>query len=145
VALEPIWQGVNSMAKLLLVDDEPTQLDLYARFLAREGHEIKSANCGREAIEMAKIFCPSVVVMDLVLPDMDGTEAIARLLRECKKCGECPKIVINTGYEKYRFDFRCWGADAFVVKSSDPSELLSQVKEVLKKTHTSKREREARN
>ena len=145
MALEPIWQGVNSMARLLLVEDEPTQLDLYANCLAREGHEIRSASCGREAIEMAKSFCPSVVVMDLVLPDMDGTEAIARLLGESRRCGECPKIIINTGHEKYRFDFRCWGADAFVVKSSDPGELLSQVKEVLKKTHTSRREREARN
>jgi len=145
VALEPIWQGVNSMARLLLVEDEPTQSDLYARCLAREGHEIKRANCGREAIEMAKSFCPSVVVMDLVLPDMDGTEAIARLLGESSKCGNFPKIVINTGYERYRFDFRCWGADAFVVKSSDPRELLSRVKEVLKKNHIAGRERETRN
>jgi DNA-binding response OmpR family regulator len=94
---------------------------------------------------MARSFCPSVVVMDLVLPDMDGTEAIARLLRDSEACEQRPKIVINTGHEEYKFDFRCWGADAFVVKSSDPSELLSQVKEVLKKTYKSKREREARN
>ncbi len=142
MALEPIWQGVNGMAKLLLVEDEPAQLDLYTRFLAREGHEIRGASCGREAIEMAKSFCPSVVVMDLVLPDMDGTEAISRLLCEC---GRRPKIVINTGYERYRFDFRCWGADAFVVKSSDPGELLNKIKQVLKNSHIAKREREARN
>jgi len=130
------------MARLLLVEDEPTQLDLYTRFLADEGHEIKGANCGGEAIEMAKSFCPSVVVMDLVLPDMDGTEAISRLLCEC--C-ERPKIVINTGYEKYRFDFRCWGADAFVVKSSDPCELLNKVRQVLGNPDITRREREARN
>jgi DNA-binding response OmpR family regulator len=115
------------MAKLLLVEDEPAQLDFYKCLLAEDGYEIEQAMCGREAIEVARRFCPSVVVIDLVLPDMDGTEAISRLLDEC---GET-KIVINTGYESYRFDFRCWGADAFVVKSSDPSELRATVKQVL--------------
>jgi DNA-binding response OmpR family regulator len=129
------------LARLLLVEDEPTQLDLYKRFLSEDGYEVVGAHSGREAIEMAKAFCPSVVVLDLVLPDMDGTEAISRLLRECGH----PKIVINTGYERYRYDFRCWGADAFVVKSSDPSELRAKVKQVLGRSRQTKRERESRN
>jgi DNA-binding response OmpR family regulator len=116
------------LAKLLLVEDEPTHFALYQRLLAEDGHEIRGAKCGEEAIEVAKSFCPSVVVLDLVLPDMEGTETIARLLSECGK----PKIVINTGYPRYRYDFRCWGADAFVVKSSDPTELRAKVKQVLK-------------
>jgi DNA-binding response OmpR family regulator len=115
------------MAKLLLVEDEPAHFALYKRFLAEDGYEIMGAQCGEEAITMAKRFCPSVVVLDLVLPDMDGTEAISRLLSECGR----PKIVINTGYESFRYNFRCWGADAFVVKSSDPSELRAKVKQVL--------------
>lgn len=115
------------MARLLLVEDEPAQLDFYKCLLAEDGYEIEEAKCGREAIEVAKRFCPTIVVIDLVLPDMDGTEAISRLLRECGK----PKIVINTGYESYRFDFRCWGADAFVVKSSDPTVLRATVRRVL--------------
>jgi DNA-binding response OmpR family regulator len=115
------------LARLLLVEDEPAQLDFYKCLLAEDGYEIEEAKCGSEAIEVAKRFCPSIVVMDLVLPDMDGTEAISRLLCECGR----PKIVINTGYESYRFDFRCWGADAFVVKSSDPSDLRATVRRVL--------------
>jgi DNA-binding response OmpR family regulator len=115
------------LARLLLVEDEPAQLDFYRCLLAEDGYEIEEAKCGKEAIEVAKRFCPSIVVIDLVLPDMDGTEAISRLLSECGK----PKIVINTGYESYRFDFRCWGADAFVVKSSDPSKLRATVRRVL--------------
>lgn len=115
------------MAKLLLVEDEPTHRDFYSKFLAEDGHEVAEARCGREAIELAKVFCPSVVVLDLVLPDMDVSETISRLLSECG----CPKIVINTNYESFRLDFRCWGADAFVVKSSDPSELKKKVRQVL--------------
>ena len=115
------------MARLLLVEDEPAQLDFYKRLLVEDGHEVREAQCGREAIRIAKSFCPSIVVLDLVLPDMDGTEAISRLLRECGR----PKIVINTGYASYRFDFRCWGADAFVIKSSDAAELRSKVRQVL--------------
>jgi len=115
------------LARLLLVEDEPTQMEFYRRFLAEDGHEVRAAATGKEAIELAKSFCPSVVVLDLVLPDMDGSETISRLLAECG----CPKIVINTNYECYRFDFRCWGADAFVMKSSDPSELIDAVKQVL--------------
>jgi len=102
-------------------------MEFYKRFLAEHGHEVKAASTGREAIELAKSFCPSVVVLDLVLPDMDASETISRLLAECG----CPKIVINTNYEFFRFDFRCWGADAFVIKSSDPGELIGAVKQVL--------------
>lgn len=119
------------MAKLLLVEDEPTHRDFYKRFLAEDGHEVAEAQCGREAIELAKVFCPSVVVLDLVLPDMDVSETISRLLTECGS----PKIVINTNYESFRFDFRCWGADAFVVKSSDPSELKKKIRQVLTGSH----------
>jgi DNA-binding response OmpR family regulator len=117
------------VARLLLVEDEPAHLDLYKQTLADDGHQVMEARCGREAIEAAKTFHPSVVVLDLVLPDMAGTEAIGELLRECGR----PKIVINTCHERFRFDFRCWGADAFVVKSSDPSELASTVRRLLQK------------
>ena len=126
------------MARLLLVEDEPTHRSFYKHFLAQDGYEIREAGSGREAISLAKSFCPSVVVLDLVLPDMDVSETISRLLAECGR----PKIVINTGYEFYRLDFRCWGADAFVVKSSDPSELRRKVKQVLSLKDT---ERESRN
>ncbi len=129
------------MAKLLLVEDEPAHFALYKRFLAEDGHEIMGAQCGEEAITMAKRFCPSVVVLDLVLPDMDGTEAISRLLCECEQ----PKIVINTGYESFRYNFRCWGADAFVVKSSDPSELRDKVRQVLKPSFEQGTGRDKRN
>ena len=118
------------MARLLLVEDEPAHLAFYRRLLAEDGHEIAEAQCGSEAIKVAKSFCPSVVIMDLVLPDMEGPEAIGRLINECGH----PKIVINTGYETFRFDFRCWGADAFVVKSSDPTELKTRVRQLLSGT-----------
>ena len=120
-------EGGESVAKLLLVEDEPAHLSFYKRLLSEEGHEVLEASSGREAIKLAKKVCPGVVVLDLMLPDMDGTEAIARLLNECGR----PKIVINTCYESFRNDFRCWGADAFVVKSSDPSELKLRVRQVL--------------
>lgn len=129
------------MAKLLLVEDEPAHFALYKRFLAEDGHEVMGAQCGEEAITMAKRFCPSVVVLDLVLPDMDGTEAISRLLCECGQ----PKIVINTGYESFRYNFRCWGADAFVVKSSDPSELRDKIRQVLKPSFEQGIRRDKRN
>lgn len=129
------------MAKLLLVEDEPAHFALYKRFLAEDGHEIMGARCGEEAITVAKRFCPSVVVLDLVLPDMEGTETISRLISECGS----PKIVINTGYERFKCNFRCWGADAFVVKSSDPSELRAKVNQVLGPSLTERMRRDKRN
>ncbi len=128
------------MAKLLLVEDEPTHLELFKRCLTEDGHEVHEAHCGKEAIELARSLSPSVVVLDLVLPDMDGIEAISKLL----ECGS-PKIVINTCYESYRYDFRCWGADAFVVKSSDPTELVRKVRQVLAEGSAGLRGAESRN
>lgn len=115
------------MARLLLVEDEPAQLDFYRSLFESEGHDIRQATNGSEAIAAAKDFNPAVVVIDLLLPDMDGAEAISRILSECQKA----KIVINTNYAHYRMDFRCWNADAFVIKSSDPSELVKVVRNVL--------------
>jgi len=115
------------LARLLLVEDEPAQFHYYRCLLEQDGHDVRGAMCGEEAIAVAKDFCPAVVILDLVLPDMDGTEAISKILTECGR----PRIIINTNYESFRLDFRCWGADAFVVKSTDPSQLRSAVRQVL--------------
>jgi len=124
------------LARLLLVEDEPAQLSYYRCLFEKDGHDVVEARCGEEAIAKAKSFCPAVVIMDLVLPDMTGAEAISKILSECGR----PRIVINTNYESFRLDFRCWGADAFVVKSTDPSELQSAVREVLAQDSPSRRE-----
>ncbi len=129
------------MARLLLVEDEPAQLDFYRSLFESEGHDIRQATNGEEAIEAAKEFNPAVVVIDLVLPDMHGAEAISKILSQCQKA----KIVINTNYGHYRMDFRCWNADAFVVKSSDPAELVRVVRDVLSLSRQDLTKEESRN
>jgi two-component system response regulator (stage 0 sporulation protein F) len=67
------------------------------------------------------------VILDIVMPEMDGMEAMTRILRKHRKI----PVILNTSYSKYREDFMTWAADAYVMKSSDFTELKEKIKELL--------------
>ena len=68
--------------KLLLVDDEPQMLQLLRIELSAAGYEVASAGCGREAFEKAKQFKPHLILMDILLPDMNGSDVVKTLRAE---------------------------------------------------------------
>ncbi len=67
------------MPKVLIVDDDPDNIELMARFLKKRGFEIVEAGNGPQAIELARAEQPDLVLMDMVMPEMDGTEATRQL------------------------------------------------------------------
>ena len=69
----------NRRASVLVVDDEPTIAEIVARYLDRAGYRTRVAHDGREAIELAETERPDLVVLDLMLPRMDGLEVMRRL------------------------------------------------------------------
>lgn len=115
------------MALILLVEDDPNQCVLYAEELKREGHEVITAHDGKEAISQVENVRPDLVVMDISMPGMDGIEAMSRMLAKDHKL----PIILNSAYATYKENFRAWSADAYVVKSSDLSELKDAIKRVL--------------
>ncbi|MDV5120722.1 MAG: response regulator [Candidatus Scalindua sp.] len=117
------------MTTILLVEDDKNQRLLYEQELRHEGYEVVTASNGKEALEEVQEKLPDIVIMDINMPKMDGIEAMGRILGKNK---EIP-VIINTAYSNYKDSFMSWAADAYIVKTSDLSELKEKIKEVLAK------------
>ncbi len=115
------------MTKLLIVDDEGPLRLLYEKEFTEEGYEVVIAGDGREAVEKIEEETPDLVILDIQMPEMDGLEAMGRILGKHNKI----PVIINTAYSSYKSNFMSWAADAYVVKSSNLDELKSTIREVL--------------
>ncbi len=115
------------MAKVLIVDDEPHLRLLYETDLRRAGFETMTAANADQGLEFVETMQPDVVVLDIRMPGMDGVEALQRIL---DRDNTIP-VILNTAYSSYRDNFMTWAADAYVTKSSDTTELVETVKELM--------------
>jgi CheY-like chemotaxis protein len=124
---------VMAKEKILLIDDEENILMLYQQELLEDGYQVLTAQSAREGIDKIKAELFDLVVMDIRMPAMDGLEALGRILGLKK---DIP-VVLNTAYSNYKDDFMSWAADAYVVKSSDLTQLKTTIREVLDKKKSS--------
>lgn len=115
------------MAKILVVEDEKHQRELYVMELQDEGYEVDEAENGKQAVDLVKKNKYDLVVLDIRMPEMDGIEALGKILSRDKKI----PIIINTAYSNYKSNFMTWTADAYVTKSSNLDELKSKIVEIL--------------
>ena len=115
------------MTTILLVEDDKDQRLLYEQELGFEGYEIVTAADGKDALIKVQEQLFDLVVMDINLPMMDGIETMGRILSKHKNI----PIIINTAYSSYKDNFMTWAADAFIVKSSDLTELKNKIKEII--------------
>ena len=118
-----------SARKILLVENEEGQRLLYEQELNEEGYLVLWARNGKEALQYLEESPFDLVVLDIVMPEMDGLEVLAKIVSRYKKM----PVILHTAYAHYKNDFMTWLADAFVVKSSDLSVLKKTVKELLRK------------
>jgi len=112
---------------ILVVDDDENQRFLCQEVLTDEGYDVMVAKDGKEALRKVEQRLPDLVILDIVMPEMDGMEAMTRILRKHRKI----PVILNTSYSKYREDFMTWAADAYVMKSSDFTELKEKIKELV--------------
>lgn len=117
------------MTTILLVEDDKNQRLLYEQELSLEGYEIVTAADGKECLKKVHEQSPDMIIMDINIPKMDGIETMGMVLSKHKNI----PIIINTAYNSYKDNFMSWAADAYVVKSSDLTELKNKIKEVLAK------------
>ncbi len=115
------------MKKILFVDDEENLRELYKQELNHEGYSVILAANGIEALARIEQERPDLVVMDIRMPEMDGIEALGKMVERFKDIS----VILNTAYISYKEDFRTWAAEGYVVKSSDLTELKHKIKEVL--------------
>lgn len=114
---------------LLVVDDDPSLSELYRLELEDEGYRVLTATSGAAALECLRAEPADLVVLDMRMEGMDGLETLAEILKVRR---ELP-VVINTAYSNFKTDFGTWSADAYVVKSSDLTELKTRVRDVLRR------------
>jgi CheY-like chemotaxis protein len=118
------------MAQILLVEDQPNQRQLYAEELMDCGYDVKIASTGPEALEVFKQCHPQLVIMDVLLPGMNGIEVMERMLAAEPQL----PIIVHSAYTSPSHDFITWFARAYVVKSGDLQELKNQVQKALSGT-----------
>ena len=121
--------------KVLVVDDDPGIVRLMERFLQREGYEVITATNGLQALKAAKDENLELIILDLMLPGVDGFEVCHRLKKEPNTSGVPIIMVSGKADEADKEAAAEAGADAYLIKSADPSELHEQVKELLSLRH----------
>ena len=117
------------MEKILCVDDDPSLLRLYQDELSEEGYKVILAKDGQEALSKLAKEKPQVVVLDIRMPVMDGIGTLTAMLGKDRQI----PVILNTAYPQYRENFMTWGAEAYVIKSSDLTELKQKIRAVLEK------------
>jgi DNA-binding response OmpR family regulator len=119
--------------RFLVVDDEQLIRELLAELLSSEGYEVVSASNGREAIQLAALETPHLVILDANMPEMDGIET-SRQLRSKQETCSVP-IIMVTAFEETRTEALHAGVDDFVTKPFQVAALLARVRALLKAGH----------
>jgi DNA-binding response OmpR family regulator len=131
---QPVPSSSNTSARVsgrvLVVDDDPNLAEVVARYLEKEGLTVEIARDGRTGLEVALATLPDLVVLDLMLPGLDGIEVFRRL----RKVAPIPVVMLTArGSEEERVAGLDLGADDYVAKPFSPRELVARVKAVLRR------------
>lgn len=119
--------------KILVVDDERIVTEVVERYLAREGYDVRRAGDGSEALRIGQEWSPDLIVLDLMLPGVDGLEVCRRLRANT----QVPIIMLTArGEEIDRIVGLEMGADDYMVKPFSPRELVARIKAILRRTTT---------
>ena len=124
---------MSQIPKILVVDDDPDIVEILRYNLSLAGYDVKSASNGKEAIKKAKIFIPEIILLDVMMPEMDGIEA-CRLIREIPSLNNTRIIFLSARNEDYTqisaFDA---GADDYISKPVKPKILLKKISSIFKR------------
>ncbi|MGE5250263.1 MAG: response regulator transcription factor [Bacteroidota bacterium] len=118
------------MAKILVIDDEPSIVNLVTAYLKPEGYEVYTASDGPSGLKAAQAYKPDLIVLDVMLPGMDGVELLSRLRRE----SEVYVILLTARTEETdKIVGLSMGADDYVTKPFSPRELTARIKAALRR------------
>ena len=119
------------MAVILIVDDSPTELHLFKSMLAKSGFETIVADSGEEGIRQAEVSRPDCILMDVVMPGMNGFQATRKLTQD-PRTSDSPVIMVTT---KDQETDKIWGmrqgAVEYIVKPVGQKELVAKINQVM--------------
>ena len=112
-------------SKIMIVDDDARVCQEVKSHLEGLGYDIVTAPDGPAALALAESAEFDLVVLDIGMPTMDGLETLGKMLSMDNRL----PVILNTAYPSYKDNFMSWAADAYVVKSSDLTELKEKIRE----------------
>ena len=118
--------------KILIVDDEQNIVDLISAYLKKEEYQVITANDGEDALEMARQHDPDLIILDIMLPRMDGLEVLSILRAE----SDAYVIMLTAKTEEIdKIIGLSVGADDYVTKPFSPRELMARIRAALRRIH----------
>ncbi len=116
-----------TIRKILVVDDSPTERHLLANILTKSGYQVGVATCGEEALKITKEVMPDLVLMDIVMPGLNGFQA-TRMISKDKATQHIPVIICSTkGLETDKIWGLRQGAKDYIIKPIIADELLQKI------------------
>ena len=127
-------EKTEAKTKVLVVDDDKRILQILKLYLVKDGYEVMTAERGDEALDMALSSQPGIIILDIMLPGMDGWD----VLENIRRTSDVPVIMLTAkGDITDRIQGLDCGADDYIVKPFEPKELLARVKAVLRRAASS--------
>ncbi|KTT41658.1 chemotaxis protein CheY, partial [Pseudomonas oryzihabitans] len=117
---------------ILIVEDDPDSASVLEAYLQRDGFAVALAEDGRQGLELFQRLQPDLVLLDMMLPRLGGTEVLAQI----RRVGDTPVIMVTAiGDEPEKLGALRYGADDYVVKPYNPKEVVARVHAVLRRCH----------
>jgi DNA-binding response OmpR family regulator len=125
---------------ILVVDDEPNIVELARIYLRNEGFDVEAAENGREALEKARSLKPKLILLDIMMPELDGIEVCRTLRKE----SDIPIVMLTArGDDVDKIVGLELGADDYITKPFNPREMVARIKAVLRRTDTGRKQSSA--
>ncbi len=126
-------QQKKQMPKILVVDDEANIIELVRLYLEREGYEVDEATNGTDAVSKHRVWNPDIILLDLMLPDIDGYE----VCRQIRTHSDTPILMLTARKEDIdKIVGLELGADDYLTKPFNPRELVARVRAILRRYQT---------
>jgi DNA-binding response OmpR family regulator len=117
------------MNRILVVDDEPNIRFVYKEVLSEEGFDVLEAESGKDTFDILKRELIDLVILDVKLRSESGLDVLQKIIKEYPNT----PVVLCSAYISFQNHYTSWLADSYVIKSSDPEELLNEINRVLEK------------
>ena len=120
--------------KIFIIEDDQTISQMYRLKFENENFDVQWASNGRDGVELVREFLPDIILLDLQMPEMNGTEAL-KVIRSNDWGKDVPVIILtNTGLEESPDDLKKLNVSSYIVKADlTPSQVVARIKETLDK------------
>lgn len=124
---------MNTKIKVLIIEDDLILSDMYTKKLEKEGFEVKQAKDGLEWLTVLEYFSPDAILLDLMMPSMDGFETLKAIKNQTSSCSKIFMFTNVIDKNKIKEAMDNWADDYIIKAETNPSEIAKKIKEAISK------------